>query len=859
MEVSNLVGYSFEQGKRVLEKRKLESLKMHGQFLTPPTVARYMARQLGQIKNGDSLLEPALGSGVLACAIIERLIAERQSVEISITAYETDEELCALSREVLEIASRDAEKNNIRIRWQVFQEDFILACLPDEQPSLFSSKEVRHEAFTHIISNPPYFKLNKEDKRVKAVYGKLNGHTNIYTVFMALSAKLLASKGRACFIVPRSFCSGVYFSEFRRDLLQGVRPLSMHVFQSRNNVFKGDEVLQENVIFSFEKRSHSQEYRYWAGYVHISTSQDDKSLENGIISREVSFKHFLSDQNGLILLRLPTGILDEEILEAVDKWDGSLEKYGFQVSTGRVVPFRAKGLLRDQIETNKGTVPLLWMQNIRPYEVNYPLPRLDKPQAISTNDPSLLMPNANYVLSRRFSAKEDKRRLVSAPFIGEKFNFEQIAFENHLNVIFRKKGLLSISEAIGLSALLNSAIIDRYFRIVNGNTQVNAAELRIMPIPPLEAIKNIGEKIQKVQLDSQEKIENIVFSTLWESNLLTEEFPMIQETRITMGKIEQAQEILESLGLPSAQQNEISALTLLTLAQLSEDTPWKNAKGESLRVHDILGEIKRRYGREYAENSRETIRRKVLHQFEQAGIVIRNVDDPERPTNSGLTNYVLSDLVLDVIRFYGKSKWKAKSKKFVVWEGDLRRDHPSRVQGNGIRIGHDPVPAYAHARQRDSASWLSARWRDGNWRGEVYSLQVVCTSSPGKEQHMNELNSPPTSEKTRPGKSPARISAVLTVLILVLLAIVFALLQMVALNGASERQGLTAMGLSLGCQSIVIILLAALSAWATTFLITKVEWNSILAVVVTVTIASVIGGVISFLASIIAIPVAGIG
>ena len=124
---------------------------------------------------------------------------------------------------------------------------------------------------------------------------------------------------------------------------------------------------------------------------------------------------------------------------------------------------------------------------------------------------------------------------------------------------------------------------------------------------------------------------------------------------------------------------------------------------------------------------------------------------------------------------------------------------------------------------------------------------------------MNELNSPPTSEKTRPGKSPARISAVLTVLILVLLAIVFALLQMVALNGASERQGLTAMGLSLGCQSIVIILLAALSAWATTFLITKVEWNSILAVVVTVTIASVIGGVISFLASIIAIPVAGIG
>jgi hypothetical protein len=109
-----------------------------------------------------------------------------------------------------------------------------------------------------------------------------------------------------------------------------------------------------------------------------------------------------------------------------------------------------------------------------------------------------------------------------------------------------------------------------------------------------------------------------------------------------------------------------------------------------------------------------------------------------------------------------------------------------------------------------------------------------------------------------PTRTPATISATLTILILVLLAILFVLLQMVALNGASERQGLTAMGLSLGCQSLVIILLGALAARATTFLITKVAWNSILAVVVTVLAATMIGGVIAFLSMIIAIPVAGI-
>jgi len=107
-------------------------------------------------------------------------------------------------------------------------------------------------------------------------------------------------------------------------------------------------------------------------------------------------------------------------------------------------------------------------------------------------------------------------------------------------------------------------------------------------------------------------------------------------------------------------------------------------------------------------------------------------------------------------------------------------------------------------------------------------------------------------------KTPATISAVLTILILVFLAILFVLLQMIALNGASERQGLTAMGLSLGCQSLVVILLATLAARATTFLITRIEWNSILAVVVTVFIAATIGGVIAFLATVVSIPIAGI-
>lgn len=107
-------------------------------------------------------------------------------------------------------------------------------------------------------------------------------------------------------------------------------------------------------------------------------------------------------------------------------------------------------------------------------------------------------------------------------------------------------------------------------------------------------------------------------------------------------------------------------------------------------------------------------------------------------------------------------------------------------------------------------------------------------------------------------KSPPAISAALTVLLLVLLAIVLVLLQMVVLNGASERQGLTAMGVMLGCQSLVVILFATVAARVTTFLISKGGWDSIPAIIMAVIVTTIIGGATSFLSMIVSIPVVGL-
>ena len=138
-----------------------------------------------------------------------------------------------------------------------------------------------------------------------------------------------------------------------------------------------------------------------------------------------------------------------------------------------------------------------------------------------------------------------------------------------------------------------------------------------------------------------------------------------------MEKIDEALSILKALGFPKAQQNERSALTLLALVDLKKNSPWPKAKSRLIRIHDILRFIQEKYGKQYAENTRETIRRQTLHQFEQAALAARNPDDPSRPTNSPNNVYMVADEALEVIRKYKKKEWKKVLEEFLKLKGRL--------------------------------------------------------------------------------------------------------------------------------------------------------------------------------------------
>lgn len=110
-----------------------------------------------------------------------------------------------------------------------------------------------------------------------------------------------------------------------------------------------------------------------------------------------------------------------------------------------------------------------------------------------------------------------------------------------------------------------------------------------------------------------------------------------------MAKVDEAKQILKALGLPPAQQTDIAAYTLLALANLGPKKPWSAAKRHSIRIHDVLQFTQSAFKKTYAENTRETVRRQVIHQFEQARVIDRNPDEPELATNSPRTHYAISE------------------------------------------------------------------------------------------------------------------------------------------------------------------------------------------------------------------------
>nr|VFJ66384.1 MAG: Eco57I restriction-modification methylase [Candidatus Kentron sp. DK] len=448
-----------------------------GQFLTPERTAVFMAGLFPDGTGRCRLLDAGAGIGSLSAAFLDRWRSggfDFRRVELD--AFELDRVLIPHLSHTLERYGPGGDfVANIQ------EEDFIHCAARALSGDLFSKPL---EGYTHAILNPPYRKINSHSAHRLALRRVGIETVNLYSAFVALAVALTAAGGQIVAIIPRSFCNGPYYRPFRHFILERTAIRHIHLFESRNKAFRDDEVLQENVIIRLERGGRH-------GPVTVSTSTDDTVVD--LATHEYPFERIVSPDDPERFIHVPVSP-EKSVIESFPAIRHTLDELGIEVSTGPVVDFRLRAHLRDM--PGPGAVPLLYPGHFSGSATTWPIEGIKKPNAIERNADTekWLYPNGFYCVVRRFSSKEEKRRIMASVVEPDVFgDMSALGFENHLNLFHENKRGLPEQLVRGLTVFLNTTAVDEHFRRFNGHTQVNATDLRVMKYPNRDNLIRLGE------------------------------------------------------------------------------------------------------------------------------------------------------------------------------------------------------------------------------------------------------------------------------------------------------------------------------------------------------------------------------
>jgi len=462
-------------------KRKKEL----GQFLTPPSIAAFMASLFKSVPAEVRLLDAGAGDGALTHALVNEICSRPHRPEkIAVSAYELDAAIIPRLEHTLARCRTECHQMKIEFRADSHNEDFIEAAASLVRRDLFGDSQT---PFNAAILNPPYRKINSISHTRRLLRHAGIETSNLYTGFLALAAKLLEENGEMVAICPRSFCNGPYFRPFRQQFLQTISLRRLHVFESRSAAFERDDVLQENIIL------HAVKSRRKPESIIISISSGKSGSD--IVERSCAYTDTVSPQDPDFFIHLVAADTDQDVRRTMSRFTTSLEDLELEVSTGRVVEFRAKQFILKQ--PTDASVPLIYPCHFDAGFISWPNHSGRKPNAIRDIERTqeLLVANGTYVLTKRFTTKEERRRVVASIYDPQRVRAERVGFENHLNYFHAMGRGLSVDLAKGLAAYLNSTVVDLYFRQFNGHTQVNAADLRKLNYPSRNQLESLGRRI----------------------------------------------------------------------------------------------------------------------------------------------------------------------------------------------------------------------------------------------------------------------------------------------------------------------------------------------------------------------------
>lgn len=471
-------------------KTKTERKKI-GQFFTSKETALFMANLSKCQKENIKVLDAGAGSGILSIALLEQLDKNEDIKSIEIDLYENDEQIIQLLEDNMQKAKSKIKKLQ---NYNIIKENFII-----------NNKDNYNKIYDVVISNPPYKKIGKNDIESTIMKKVIYGQPNMYFLFMAMAERLLKDNGELIFIVPRSWTSGTYFKKFREVFLNNVKLTNIHLFVSRDKVFNKENVLQETMILRAVKTNEEQKE------IVITQSYSNEDFDN-IDTYSIDYNVCVEKENEKYVY-LPLDNNDIKVLETINSFNTKLKDIGLKLKTGLTVDFRNEEYLEKYASNNN--VPLLSSIHFNNGIIKFPSNE-DEAQYVNKDNKSLLQKNSNYLLIKRFSSKEEKRRIQPAMFFKKDFEeYEFISTENHVNFIGSIDNQELEKDLIyGLYGIYNSTLYDKYYRILNGSTQVNATEINNIPIPKENLIEEIGKKLQTKENITTEICDSILLEAI---------------------------------------------------------------------------------------------------------------------------------------------------------------------------------------------------------------------------------------------------------------------------------------------------------------------------------------------------------
>ena len=452
--------------------------KRYGQFFTSRKTAEFMASlfSIDFSKPSIRILDAGAGTGLLTNALVERLRHSGYKGKITAVCYENDEKVLPILADILENLKKTyGIKYEIRIENYLTSQNFAT-------PNLYKKEA---EKYDMIIGNPPYLKISKDAPEAKSMPEVCHGAPNLYFLFWAMGINNLKNGEELVYIIPRSWTSGAYFGRFRKYLFQYCVITNIHIFGSRDRVFDGESVLQETMIIKVKKTQERPKY--------IEISSSDTSEFTNIKHHRVDYNTIVAPNQFVFLV---TNRKEAEMLLRVNSQTNTLESDDLKMRTGIIVDFRTREVLRDN--NVNGSYPLFYSQHIRNGRVSWPVGR--EAEYILTDRIGYLQENTDYLFVKRFTSKEEKRRLQCGIYLkADHSQYKYISTQNKINYI--KCGTPEL--AYGLFAILNSTLYDTYYRILNGSTQVNSTEINLMPVPSKETIRQMGCELIGKELTEQ--------------------------------------------------------------------------------------------------------------------------------------------------------------------------------------------------------------------------------------------------------------------------------------------------------------------------------------------------------------------